>query len=236
MCGRFVVANAGGELVSELGADLVADDLPRPSYNVAPTDQVAIMVESAREGAVVRRVESARWGLIPPWAKDLSSGARAINARSEELESKRLFQNAFRRRRAVVPATGYYEWRRTEDGKTPHFIRPADGGPLLFAGLYEWWKDPAKDAADPSRWVLSFTILTRAAAGAMESLHDRMPVCVSPQLVDVWLDPAHTHARDALDAVHDGTVELAQRWAFHPVGAAVGNVRNDGPELIEPVA
>jgi len=142
MCGRFVVANVGSELVDVLRVDVEGEDLPAPSYNIAPTDRVAIVLDSAKSEPPVRRLESARWGLVPAWAKDPSVGVRAFNARSEEVEDKPMFRQALIKRRAVIPSTGYYEWK-TEDGvKTPHFIHPADGSPLLFAGRYEWWKDP----------------------------------------------------------------------------------------------
>ncbi|MER7795945.1 SOS response-associated peptidase [Microbacterium sp. NPDC096154] len=235
MCGRFVVAKAGNELVGELRVDLVADELPPPSYNVAPTDPVAIVLDSAKTEPPTRRLEVARWGLIPSWAKDTSIGARAFNARSEELEDKRMFQNALQKRRAIVPSSGYYEWQRQGDVKVPHFIHPADGSPLLFAGLYEWWKDPAKAEDDPARWVLSFTILTRDAIGELGSIHGRMPVFLDVDHADAWLDPTIDYPRDVLDAAVDAAPYVAETLAFHPVGKAVGNVRNNSAELIEPV-
>ncbi|WP_040164194.1 SOS response-associated peptidase [Microbacterium gorillae] len=236
MCGRFVVAEVGSELVSVLRVDLVGDDLPAPSYNVAPTDRAAIVLDSAKTEPPTRRLEGARWGLIPPWAKDPKMGARAFNARSEELEDKPMFRGAFENRRAVIPVTGYYEWNTTPEGKQPYFIRPADESPLFFAGLYEWWKDPSKAADDPTRWTLSFTILTRDAAGPLAEIHDRMPVFVDADYADAWLDPTVDYARDILDAAVDAAPELTERLELRPVSTAVGNVRNNGPELIEPLA
>jgi len=234
MCGRFVVVNVGGELVSELRVDLVGDDLPEPSYNIAPTDPVAIVLDSAKTDPPTRRLERARWGLVPSWAKDVSIGARAFNARAEELEDKRMFQNALAKRRAIVPATGYYEWQQRAEGKVPHFIHPADGSPLLFAGLYEWWKDPSRAEDDPQRWVLSFTILTREAIGPLGSIHGRMPVFVDSEHADAWLDPTITHPRDVLAAALDDAPRVAEGLEYYPVDRAVGNVRNNSPELIEP--
>ena len=101
------------------------------------------MLDSSKTEPPTRRLEPARWGLVPSWAKDPSIGARAFNARSEELEDKPMFRKALEKRRAVVPASGYYEWKKEDDEKVPHYIHPADGSPLLMAGLYEWWKDPA---------------------------------------------------------------------------------------------
>ncbi|SBS70885.1 SOS response-associated peptidase [uncultured Microbacterium sp.] len=236
MCGRFVVANVGSELVDVLRVDVEGDDLPAPSYNVAPTDRVAIVLDSAKSEPPVRRLESARWGLVPSWAKDLSVGVRAFNARSEEVEDKPMFRQALIKRRAVVPSTGYYEWK-TEDGvKTPHFIHPADGSPLLFAGLYEWWKDPGKADDDPARWLLSFTIMTRDAVGALGSIHDRMPLFIDADHADAWLDPTTDNVGDVLDAAIDAAPALAETLESYVVDRAVGNVRNNSPALIEPAS
>ncbi len=235
MCGRFVVARAGSELAGVLRADLVADDLPSPSFNVAPTAQVAIVLDSAKTEPPTRRVESARWGLVPPWATDLREGARAINARAEEAADKPTFRRAVAARRAVVPSSGYYEWHTDGGRKTPYFISPGGGEPLLFAGLYEWWKDPSKADDDPTRWVLSFTILTRSAVGDLGSIHDRMPLFIDADHADVWLDPTTEYPGDLLDAVSEAAPEVAATLTATEVGPAVGNVRNDSPALIEPV-
>ncbi|MGO1769615.1 MAG: SOS response-associated peptidase [Microbacterium sp.] len=235
MCGRFVVARVGSELVSELRADHVADDLPGPSFNIAPTDPAAIVLDSAKTDPPSRRVERARWGLVPGWAKDLSVGSRAFNARSEGVEAKPLFRSAFRARRAVVPATGYYEWQKTGDRRIPHFVRPADESPLLLAGLYEWWKDESVPSGEDGRWVLSFTILTMDASDALAPLHPRMPVFLDAAHADAWLDPAIDHPRDVLDALVDDATRLSGALERLPVSSAVGSVRNDSPELITPV-
>ncbi|WP_156759695.1 SOS response-associated peptidase [Microbacterium karelineae] len=236
MCGRFVVARVGSELVGELRADHIADDLPEPSYNIAPTQRAAIVLDSAKTDPPSRRVEAARWGLVPGWAKDLSIGQRTFNARAEELEQKRMFTPALAKRRAVVPATGYFEWKRSDDGKVPLFIHPEGGEPMLFAGLYEWWKDAGRADDDPERWILSFTILTRSGVGALASVHDRMPVFLDADHADAWLDPAAENPRDVLDAAMDDAPRVAESFAWHEVDRAVGNVRNDAPTLIEPVA
>lgn len=235
MCGRFVVANVGSELVGVLRVDLEGDDLPAPSYNVAPTARVAIVLDSSKTEPPTRRLEPARWGLVPSWAKDLSIGARAFNARSEELEDKPMFRGALEKRRAVVPATGYYEWKSVDGVKTPHYIHPADDSPLFMAGLYEWWKNPALAEDDPARWVLSFTILTRDAIGHLGSIHDRMPLFLDPDHADAWLDPTTENVGDVLDAAIDAAPYVAATLDDHVVSSAVGNVRNDSPALIEPV-
>lgn len=236
MCGRFVVADVGSELVGVLRVDLVGDDLPSPSYNIAPTDRAAIVLDSAKTEPPTRRLESARWGLVPTWAKDLSVGARAFNARSEEVEHKPMFRQALIKRRAVIPASGYYEWHTVDGVKTPHYIHPEDGEPMLFAGLYEWWKDPSKTDDDPLRWVLSFTIMTRASVGDLGSIHDRMPLFLDVDHADAWLDPTIENVGDVLDAAIDAAPLLADAMAHYPVGSAVGNVRNNDPSLIEPAS
>jgi putative SOS response-associated peptidase YedK len=234
MCGRFVVANVGSELVGVLRVDVEAEDLPEPSYNIAPTSRVAIVLDSAKTEPPTRRLETARWGLVPSWAKDLSIGARAFNARSEELEDKPMFRKALEKRRAIVPASGYYEWKQVDDQKIPHYIHPADDSPLFFAGLYEWWKDASKPEDDPARWVLSFTILTRDSIGALGSIHDRMPLFLDADHADAWLDPSTDNVGDVLDAAIDAAPAIADTLDNHVVGKAVGNVRNNSPELIEP--
>lgn len=230
-----MVAQVGSELVGQLRVDLVSDDLPAPSYNVAPTDRAAIVLDSAKTDPPTRRLEPARWGLVPSWAKDPSIGSRAFNARAEELEEKRMFAPALQKRRAVVPVTGYYEWHVGPDGKVPLFIHPEDGDALFLAGLYEWWKDPSKAQDDPARWMLSFTILTRGSVGALGSVHDRMPVFLDEDHADAWLDTDVDYPLDILDAALDDAPRVAERLVHHRVSPAVGNVRNDGPELIEPV-
>jgi putative SOS response-associated peptidase YedK len=236
MCGRFVVASAGSELVGVLRVDVEGDDLPDPSYNVAPTDRVAIVLDSAKEEPPIRRLEPARWGLVPGWAKDPKIGARAFNARSEELEDKPMFRSALEKRRAVVPTSGYYEWKTVDGVKVPHYIHPGDGSPLFMAGLYEWWRDKSKADDDPSRWLLSFTILTRDSIGRLGSIHDRMPLFLDPDHADAWLDPTTDNVRDVLDAAIDAAPSLAETLDDHVVSRAVGNVRNNSPELIEPAS
>ena len=236
MCGRFVVANVGSELVGVLRVDVENDDLPAPSYNIAPTASAAIVLDSVKTDPPTRRLEPARWGLVPSWAKDPGIGVKAFNARSEEIENKPMFRGALEKRRAIVPASGYYEWKTTDDGKVPHYIHPADGSPLFFAGLYEWWKNPELADDDPARWMLSFTILTRASIGRLGSIHDRMPLFMDADYADAWLDPSTDNVGDILDAAIDAAPTVADTLDDQVVSAAVGDVRNNSPELIEPVA
>lgn len=236
MCGRFVVANVASELVGVLRVDQESDRLPAPSYNVAPTATAAIVLDSAKTDPPTRRLEPARWGLVPGWAKDPGIGVRAFNARAEELEDKAMFRTALHKRRSIVPVTGYYEWKQHEGTKIPHFIHPADDSPLFLAGLYEWWKDPSKADDDPDRWLLSFTILTRDSIGALGSVHDRMPLFVDADFADAWLDTDTDNVRDVLDAAIDAAPAVAETLDMRVVSSTVGNVRNDSPALIEPAA
>ena len=240
MCGRFVVAGPTRDLVNLFDVDLPAEDLPEPSWNVAPTDRVPIVIDTIPKGAdpedePVRRLEAARWGLVPGWAKDIKVGVTAFNARIESAAEKPHFKNAVTKRRAIVPATGYYEWKTVDGVKTPYFIHLPEGELLVFAGLYEWWRNPAEGDDSPNKWLLSTSILTRDAAGELADIHDRMPVFLSPELMDEWLDPHSQGTPELLDEVSAGGADLAGLVEFHEVDRAVGNVRNNSPALAEPV-
>ncbi|GLY84590.1 hypothetical protein Airi02_025190 [Actinoallomurus iriomotensis] len=180
-------------------------------------------------GRDLRELHIARWGLVPFWAKDVSIGARMINARVETAHEKPAFRRSFSLHRCVVPADGYYEWQVTGDGvKQPHFIRPADGGILVMAGLYAVWRSP--DA--PGGRLLSCTILTTEATDDLGRIHDRMPMLVEPDRFDAWLDPALTDP----DEVRSLLVPAAEgRLESYPVSTAVNKVANNGPELVRPL-
>jgi putative SOS response-associated peptidase YedK len=240
MCGRFVVAGAASDLVDMFDVDRSADDLPEPSFNIAPTDRVPIVLDTIPKDAdpddePVRRLEGARWGLVPPWAKDVKVGVTAFNARIESAAEKAHFKNAVKKRRAIVPATGYYEWKTVDDVKTPHFIHLPEGELFVFAGLYEWWRNPAEADDSPDKWLLSTSVLTREATGALAGIHDRMPVFLSPELLDEWLDPHTEGEEDLLAEISHGGEEMAERVEFHVVDRAVGNVRNNSPALMQPI-
>lgn len=194
-----------------------------PCHNVAPTSEVPAVL--ARDGG--RVLTSARWGLVPRWAADLSIGSRLINARLETVAAKPAFAPALRARRCLLPADAYYEWARDAAGvKRPWLLRAADGGWLTFAGLHETWRDRNDPAAPPLRTV---TILTTAAAGEAATVHDRMPVMLPRQCWAAWLDPATTDPDAALGVIGAAPpVELA----VSPAHPAVGDVRNDGPHLL----
>lgn len=237
MCGRYATARKRQELLDEFGVglDAIEDDLEE-DYNVAPTKPVPAVLERRSKEApeeVVRQLRSLRWGLVPSWAKDLSVGARMINARIETVDEKPAFRKAFRDRRCLLPADGYYEWYEleprsgaTKPHKQPFFIRPRDGEIMAMAGLYEFWKSPEGE------WVTTCTIITTDASDDLGRIHDRMPMVVRRDQWDAWLDPGRTDPEDVralLRPAMSGTMEA------YPVSPLVSNVKNNGPELIQPL-
>ena len=236
MCGRYATSQTATDLNAEFEADLMSlDDDLEPDYNVAPTKQAPVVV--GREGDQ-RELLSARWGLIPSWAKDRSIGARMINARAETLAEKPSFKKAFAKRRSLVPADGYYEWYAGEPDakgpghkgrarKQPFFIRPKDGSVLAMAGLHEFWKDPETD-----EWVVSFTVITTSAEDSLGHIHDRMPLFVQPDGWAEWLDPSPRPTDELLGLLTPAAPGLLDAYA---VSTSVNNHRNNGPDLIAPL-
>jgi putative SOS response-associated peptidase YedK len=225
MCGRYVVATPFRQMALDFGA--TTDMEFASDYNLAPTSPVPVLWQrSDDEGE--RRLDVARWGLVPYWAKDPAIGVRAFNARIETAAEKPMFRNAFTRRRCVLPADGYYEWRKGEGkARQPVFVHARDGAQLAFAGLYELWKD----AEGRPLWTVS--ILTGPALGdELAEIHDRMPLTVARDRIEPWLDRDLREA-DRVRSLLD--LDTAPAWTARAVGPAVGNVRNNGPELIEPL-
>jgi putative SOS response-associated peptidase YedK len=223
MCGRYASTRARQELIDAFGVEWDADEELEPDFNVAPTKPVPVIL--TRE---VRELRVARWGLVPYWAKELSIGARLINARVETAREKPAFRRAFAKRRCLLPADGYYEWLTAENGaKQPYFIHPGDGGMLAMAGLYELWSPP-----EGGERLLSATILTTEATDDVDRIHDRMPMLVEPERFEAWLDPALTGADEARALL---VPAAAGSLRSHPVSTAVNRVINNGPELVKPV-
>ncbi|WP_155848483.1 SOS response-associated peptidase [Arthrobacter sp. 35W] len=247
MCGRYVMARAVGDLVAELEAEADAALELRQSWNVAPTTDVPIVLERLIDGAVHRQIHVAKWGLVPSWAKDPSVAVRSFNARSETVAEKPSFRAALKARRCAVPVEGYYEWKKSADGKTkqPYFVHSKDGSLTTFAGLYEWWKDPAQPEGSAEQWLLSCAIITKAspepdgvegsALAELAGLHDRLPVPMDAETMASWLDPQADDPKALLEMVLASADDVAAGWVLDPVAAAVGNVRNDSPELTAPV-
>lgn len=230
MCGRYATSRTPTTLVDDFEADL--GDLFEDTgadYNLAPTKLAPLVVGRTSDDAFRRELVTAKWGLVPSWAKDPSIGNRMINARSETVAEKPAFRKAFAQRRAIVPADGFFEWYQPEapdGGKRPPkqpFFMSAPGG-LGLAGLYEFWKDPE------GRWLLTYTILTTSAEGEDGRIHDRAPLIVEPDAVDHWL--RNEPWPDALDHLVPATPGVLDAW---PVSTEVNNVRNNGPQLVEPL-
>ncbi|MBU5612666.1 SOS response-associated peptidase [Geomonas azotofigens] len=221
MCGRFA-ADVAPEVVSEIFG---LSEIPtiRPRYNVAPTQEVGVV----REGADGRnRLDLLHWGLIPAWAKERSIAYKMINARSETLQEKPSFRQAYKYRRCVVPVSGFYEWRHEGKAKLPHFIRIRDGHPMLFAGLWENWKLPEGEVVE------SFTILTTSANKLLESIHERMPVILHPAECGRWLDRSITNPSGLATLFQPYPADLLEMWQVSPL---VNTVKHDSYELIAPI-
>jgi putative SOS response-associated peptidase YedK len=243
MCGRFVVARTVGELLTIFEADEIIGEMPGISYNVAPTQNIAILVDRSFEkdengapvGELNREFHSARWGLVPRWAKAIE-GAPLINGRIETILEKPSFKDSVIRRRCVIPASGYFEWQVLADGsKQPYYIHAGNDGIFALAGLYEWWLDPTKAASDPNRWLLSATTLTKDSAPELSHIHDRNPLLLTPETFEAWIDPHIEGDEDLLQAISEGSDEVAAEALFHKVSAEVGKVRVNEPELIRPI-
>ncbi|MEU4568058.1 SOS response-associated peptidase [Micromonospora sp. NPDC023956] len=216
MCGRYATTRDSGTLSQLFEAYDDTGDRLRPDWNVAPTKPVPV-VRVDDEGT--RALSMARWGLLPPWATSPAAGARMINARVETVATSRAYAAPFARRRCLVPADGWYEWARTGDGKQPCYLTRTDGDVLALAGIWSVWRGP-----DGPR--LTCSVLTTAALGVLADVHDRMPVLLPPDRWGRWLAP-NTDPTALLGADETWLAGLEVR----PVGAAVGNVRNGGPEL-----
>jgi putative SOS response-associated peptidase YedK len=234
MCGRIALYTPPLRMARLLDATLAAGLDPErpPSWNVGPTRTLLAMTEPADDAGRHRVLDEYRWGLIPPWANDPSVGNRLFNARAETLADKPSFRSAYGARRLAIPVDGFYEWHKTPGGsRQPYFFRRADGAPVVFAGLYEFWRDPTfPDGEHP--WVRSCTIITTAAGEDMAAIHDRMPAILESDAFDAWLDP------DAERPVLDGLLLPAAGGTLARVAVdrGVGNVANDGPGLIDEAA
>ena len=223
MCGRYAQFTSPGDIAEIFGATLDIADLG-PRYNAAPMQWLPVIRQRASGERVVQTL---RWGLLPRWAKDETIANRLINARAETLAEKPSFRSALRKRRCIVPADGFYEWAKRPDGKQPYYIHASDGRILAFAGLWERWSRP-----DDGEIIDSFTIVTTVANDRMQVLHYRMPVILAPDATARWLDPPSEP--DALSDLLGPCPDA--RLALHPVTRAVGNTRNDGPELIAAIS
>ena len=257
MCGRYASSRRPEDLVEEFEIEQseVRETLA-PDYNVAPTKEVYAVLSrppsKEKERPAERQLRVVTWGLVPFWAKDPSIGNRLINARVETVSEKPAFRRAFASRRCLIPADGFYEWytpdaeeaedspEQTESGrrkrrprKQPFFIHHPDGSVLAMAGLYEIWRDPTKADDDPERFRWTCTILTTNAQDDLGRIHDRAPLLVERDKYASWLDPTVSDP----DLLGGLLVPAAPgRLEAYPVSTLVNNVKNNGPELVEPLA
>ncbi len=242
MCGRFVSAHAPDKIAEFFGASFESDaaeggGLP-PNFNVAPTNDVYGVVAHA-DGQ--RALQSFQWGLVPSWAKDVKIGSKMINARAETVAEKPAFKSLLKKHRLIVPMDGFYEWQAAGEGapltkagkpmKTPMFIHRADGEQLAVAGLWATWRD--REAGPDAPWLHSCTVITTSANDTMAPVHNRMPVILPERLWSAWLDPRNDDIAALVDMLQPAGEDVL---VMHAVSTDVNNVRNRGPELIEPVA
>lgn len=256
MCGRYASSMDPEDIVEEfeLHSAVPSSQLPRlePDFNVAPTKEVyAVLSRPPRketpEGPELpaeRQLRILTWGLVPSWAKDPKIGSRMINARMETVAEKPAFRKAFASRRAILPADGYYEWYTTDaltkagkPRKQPFFIRPkavagAARPMLAMAGLYELWRDPNRGEDDPLRWKWTCTVITTTATDDLGKIHERMPLMLTRDAYDDWLDPTPRPTTELLGLLQPAMPGLLEAF---PVSTLVSNVANNGPELVEPL-
>ncbi|HEY0575251.1 MAG TPA: SOS response-associated peptidase [Pseudonocardia sp.] len=237
MCGRYASTKAAVDIAEEFHAvDATGDAAPGPDYNVAPTKPVLTVVQRHPRGAeggvdearTERSVRVLRWGLVPSWAKDPSGGSRMINARAETAADKPSFRAALAARRCLLPADGWYEWRRGSGAKQPFFITgataPARGGSLAMAGIWEFWRSPA--GGEP---LVTAAVLTTDAVGPLAEIHPRMPLLLAAEDWAAWLDP---DGEPPASLLRPPSEALVAGLELRPVSAMVNNVRNEGPELV----
>ena len=219
MCGRFSITGDLDFYAEYFGVDEVVAQGLEKSWNVAPTDPIYVVAQHDDS----RQLGNMRWGLVPHWAEDTRS--IHINARSETVDTTPAFRDSFARKRCLIPADGFYEWEAPEEGRTPHWVYRADGHPMAFAGIWASRFDPETET-----WERTCSILTKDAEGPITSIHDRMPVSLTPDVWDAWLDRDLTDPEAARGLLHTIEPDLLME---HPVSSKVNSVKNDGPELRE---
>ncbi len=222
MCGRFTLSVNQEVLAQVFHVEKIAN--LEPQYNIAPTQMVLTVLYDSHNHK--RELQRLRWGLIPSWAKDPGMGARLINARSETVAEKPAFRSAFKRRRCLVVADGFYEWKQQEGKKQPYYFHLRDRQPFGFAGLWEEWKSPEGEE------IKSCTILTTQANELLQPLHDRMPVILPQEDYDVWLDPEVQTPELLQPLLHPYPCEA---MSSYPVSTIVNSPKHNSPECIAPL-
>ncbi|MFB4422057.1 SOS response-associated peptidase [Streptomyces sp. QL37] len=263
MCGRYAASRRPEDLAGLFGVEKwEPTETLEPDWNVAPTKEVyAVLdrpVKDADDQRPVRQLRALKWGLVPSWSKSPEGGARMINARAETVHEKPSFRRPFVSRRCILPADGYYEWvtgadeRRLEEKgkkkrprKQPYFVTPADGSVFAMAGLYEFWRDRTLPDDHPGAWWVTCSVITTEAETAplavapaegpasLSDIHPRMPLMLTPDRWDDWLDPSRTGVEELKALLEPPPGGLMRAY---PVATDVSNVRNNGPELLEELA
>jgi putative SOS response-associated peptidase YedK len=224
MCGRFVQKTPLGDIRVLFETANPVPNAP-PHYNAAPTQDLAVVRYNPATKA--RLLDLLRWGLVPLWAKDASFGARCINARAESITRAPAFREAFERRRCLVPADAFYEWRKQGGNTQPYAIVPAEGELFAFAGLWERWRSPADGSI-----LRSFTIVTGLPNALCAPIHDRMPVILPKSAWSLWLGEEEASPTEILALLQPYPAEVMRAY---PIGPAVGNVKNDEPGLLDAI-
>ena len=237
MCGRFGIADDAVSMVNAFGIDpsiTIFENLGAcmPRYNVAPTDQIPVIFEKNNR----RQAHSMRWGLLPYQTRSIDGRSALdengkslntpINARAETIDSKDSFKLSFERRRCLIPASGFYEWKKTNFSKIPHWIHLLNQRWMALAGIYTWWKAPSQE------WIPSCTIITTNPNSLLESIHDRMPVILTPGSYDMWLSSGGTNLSELKEIL---VPYAAKEMSAHPVSTDVNKTVNNRPDLVNPV-
>ncbi|MFI7321126.1 SOS response-associated peptidase [Streptomyces venezuelae] len=260
MCGRYASSRGPEDLAGIFEIEKwEPEEALAPDYNVAPTKEVYAVLDrplkDAEDPRPVRQLRTLKWGLVPSWSKTPEGGARMINARAETVHEKPSYRRAFTSRRCVIPADGYYEWvtapeerqlevegKKKRPRKQPYFVTPADGSVFAMAGLYEFWRDKTLPDEHPLAWWVTCTVITTEAETAplavapeegprsLADIHPRMPLMLTPDRWDAWLDPSRTDVDDLRTLLEPPPHGLMRAF---PVSTAVSNVRNNGPELLK---
>jgi len=223
MCGRFVGFRSLHELKKTFPIDKATCEVTE-NYNVAPSQEILAIIKYDKENWL----EKLHWGLVPFWAKDISIGNKLINARAETIASKPSFRNAFKKRRCLIPADGFYEWKGPKGQKQPVFITLPESKPFAFAGLWETWHE--KD--DPDTMYKSCTIITTEASDSVREIHHRMPAILTPDAYESWLDPLNQNVSELKNILQTGIVT---KLKSHAVSKNVNSVKNNEPSNIIPL-
>ena len=224
MCGRFAQKIPFEALQQNFNIRIIDSDII-PNYNVAPTQEILTIVKYDNEN----KLEKFHWGLVPFWAKDISIGSRMINARAETVSQKPSFRNAFKKRRCLIPADGFYEWKGEKGHKQPYYVSTPSDKPFAFAGLWESWTN--KESVEESVYK-SCTIITTAASDSIREIHHRMPVILDPDFYEKWLNVEIQDPKELESVLQDGIIHDVK---YYPVSTFANSVKNNDPNCIKPI-